>query len=80
MGLRKEFQNTPPLLIGEVHATSSATTVLTQTLATNVFKQYATPFPLLFATAGTSVPSANPPYHFPNTVPASGAAKLSPEL
>jgi hypothetical protein len=51
LGLRKEFQNTPPHLIGDVHATS-ATTVLTQTLATNVFKQYTTPFPLLFPNSG----------------------------
>jgi hypothetical protein len=54
----------PPLLTGVVHITSSANTVLTQSLVTNVSKQYTTQCPLVLAAAVTSVPSANPPTHF----------------
>jgi hypothetical protein len=36
----KELENTPPLLTGVVQVTSSANTVLSQSLSTNVLKQY----------------------------------------
>lgn len=87
--LRKELQFSLSPLTGVVHPTSTTkdiyswcavVSVLTPAASTDLVRQCTTPSTLLLGTLVRRISSSNHPTHVSHISPASGAAKLNPEL